>query len=91
MTSTPYSISGNNYLGGGGPTIDVGNATTDTVAFYGVSGTTQRSGSAQATLTYTVLSNGFGFTTSAQFIAALALLDEIRATLVALGLFKGGA
>lgn len=85
---TTLSASGAATLNGN---VAAGNATTDTVAFYGVSGTTQRASAVQATLTYTVLSNGFGFTTSAQFIAAMAALDEIMATLTALGLWKGAA
>lgn len=91
MASTPYSTTGVSYVGAGGNKVLVGNTTTDTVAFYGVTGSTQRSGSSQATLTYTATTGGVGFVTTAQFTAALALLDEIRATLAAVGIFKGGA
>jgi hypothetical protein len=39
----------------------------------------------------TATSGGFGFSTSAGFAAAIAQLEELRASLVALGLHTGAA
>lgn len=63
------------------------------IGFYTVtSAIAQRVGAVQATLTLTTaVSGGFGHGTSAAYVAHLALLEEIRATLVALGLMKGEA
>lgn len=63
-----------------------------TVGFFGVSQTTQPANAAQAALTLTTAtSNGFGFSTSAAFNAFTAQLENIRASLVLLGLLKGSA
>jgi hypothetical protein len=60
--------------------------------FFGVSATTQPANAAQAALTLTTsLQSGFGFTTSAGFNAFIAQLENMRASLVTLGLMKGGA
>jgi hypothetical protein len=68
----------------------VGGAATDKVAFYGIAPTTQPTNAAQAALTLTTAtSGGFGFSTSAGFLAAVAQLENIRASLVLLGLIKG--
>lgn len=68
----------------------VGGAATDKVAFYGITPTTQPTNSAQAALTLTTAtSGGFGFSTSAAFNAFTAQLENIRASLVLLGLIKG--
>lgn len=68
----------------------IGGAATDKVAFYGITPATQPTNSAQAALTLTtVLSSGFGFTTSAGFNAFIAQLENIRASLVTLGIIKG--
>jgi hypothetical protein len=48
------------------------------------------SGGIALTLT-TATSGGFGFSTSAAFNAAVAQLEELRASLVALGLHTGAA
>lgn len=70
----------------------VGESTSDPVGFYGTNGITQRASSAQAALTLTTaVSGGYGFSTATAFTAATAQLEEIRATLVALGLMKGSA
>lgn len=70
----------------------VGETTSDPVGFYGTAGIAQRKSSAQAALTLTTaISNGFGFSTATAFSAAVAQVEEIRATLVALGLMKGSA
>jgi hypothetical protein len=63
-----------------------------TVGFYGVTRVAQPANAAQAALTLTTAtSNGFGFSTSAAFSAMTAQLENIRASLVLLGLLKGGA
>lgn len=73
-------------------TTVLGEMTTDPVGFYGTNGVAQRSGSSQAALTLTTsLQSGFGFTTSAGLVALLAQVEEIRATMAAMGQFKGAA
>lgn len=70
----------------------LGSSAAGTLAFFGSSLTTQRAGAsmAQVTLTYTA-SNGFGFTTSAEFELFKAQFEEMRASLVGYGLHKGAA
>lgn len=68
----------------------IGGAATDKIGFYGTTPADQRSGAAQAALTLTTAtSGGFGFATSAAFASFTAQLEEIRATLAELGIFKG--
>jgi hypothetical protein len=68
----------------------IGGAATDKVAFFGIAPTTQPTNAAQAALTLTTAtSGGFGFSTSAAFLAMVAQLENIRASLVLLGLLKG--
>lgn len=70
----------------------VGQSAADVLGFHGTAPTAQRSGSAQAALTLTTAtSGGFGFSTSAAFVAATAQLEEIRAALVAKGFIKGSS
>lgn len=70
----------------------MGQSATEKIAFYGSTPIVQRSGSSQGALTLTTaLSSGYGFTTATAFNAFTAQLEEIRATLAALGLFKGSA
>ena len=59
----------------------LGQAAADKIAFYGTTPVTQRASSVQATV---ASSGSFGATQA-------ALLNEIRDTLVALGLMKGAA
>ncbi len=70
----------------------VGRATTSKVGFHGSTPSTQRSGSAQDAVVDTAATSTtpFGYT-EAQANAIIALLNEIRATLVAKGLMKGEA
>jgi len=68
----------------------LGESTSDPVGFYGTSGIAQRSGASQSALT-AVTAGAVGFATTAGFSAFVAQLEEIRATLVALGLMKGSA
>jgi hypothetical protein len=68
----------------------LGQSSGDSISFYNVAPVQQRSGAAQAAVDTTAPTNAspFGFTqTQAQ--AIVTLLNEIRATLVAVGLMKG--
>ncbi len=68
----------------------LGQSITDEISFYGVTPVVQPSGSAQAALTLTTATaSGFGFATSAAFNAFSAQLEELRASLVDLGLIAG--
>lgn len=68
----------------------LGQSATDKVSFYGVTPVVQPSGSAQAALTLTTATtSGFGFASSAAFNAFTAQLEELRASLVDLGLIAG--
>lgn len=70
----------------------LGESTTDPVGFYGTAGISQRASASQAALTLTTATSaGVGFSTATAFNAAISQLEEIRATLVALGLMKGSA
>ena len=60
--------------------------------FFGVTPVVQPANAAQAALTLnTALTSGFGFTSATAFNAALAQIENIRASLVTLGLLKGSA
>lgn len=70
----------------------LGESTSDPVGFYGTNGIPQRASAAQAALTLTTATSaGFGYSTATAFDAAVAQMEEMRATLVALGLMKGSA
>lgn len=70
----------------------IGRSSTSKIAFYGGTPVAQRSGASQGTFTTTTTqSTGWGFLTSTAADAAIALLTEIRATLVANGMIKGSA
>jgi hypothetical protein len=70
----------------------LGQSASDKIAFYNVTPIPQRSGAAQAAVDATppINTNAFGFSQE-QATALLALVNEIRATLVAVGLMKGSA
>lgn len=69
-----------------------GATATSYVGFYGVGPIVQPASAVQAALTLTTATTaGFGFSTSAAFSAFTAQLENIRASLVALGLLKGSA
>lgn len=73
----------------------LGTATSSTVGFYGVTNVAQPASSNQAAPTSTAVvsisATQWGFSTSTQGNAVLALLIQIRADLVTLGLLKGAA
>jgi hypothetical protein len=63
-----------------------------TVGFYGVTRVAQPANAAQAALTLTTATTGgVGFSTATAFSAMTAQLENIRASLVLLGLLKGSA
>ncbi len=68
----------------------LGQSPSDLIAFYNGTPVQQRSGAAQAAVDTTTPTNAapFGFSQT-QATAILTLLNEIRATLVGVGLMKG--
>jgi hypothetical protein len=71
----------------------LGQSTTDKVSLYGVTPIVQRSGAAQAAVgtTASTSTSPVGFSTTTQADAIVALVNELRAALVALGAIKGSA
>lgn len=101
-TITNASFSGTIVSGGAGSfttltatgNVVFGDATTDTVAFYGAATPqAQQAATNQAAVATTapvsVSATQWGFSTSTQAAAVIALQNELRAALVALGLIKG--
>lgn len=81
------STSTTTYVGGGGALAKVGNATTDTIAFYGVSGSTQQTKATAVTTTgATSTTNAYGYTTAAQADAIVTAVNAIIVQLTNLGL-----
>jgi hypothetical protein len=79
------------YVGSGDPDGEVLGRSSGKVGFYGLATPiAQRTGSTMTALTLTTAtSGGFGFATSAAFNSFSAQLEELRATIVALGLHAG--
>lgn len=71
----------------------IGQTADSKVGFYGQTPAAQRASADQAAVTTTAAttSTPWGFSTSAQANGIVTLVNEIRATLVATGLMKGGA
>lgn len=68
----------------------LGGASTDKVGFWGATPVTQPTNAAQAALALTTgTASGFGFTTVTAFNAFTAQLENIRASLVTVGILKG--
>jgi hypothetical protein len=85
----PASTTGSIDIGLGSPQT-VGTVASSLIAFYGVTPITQPTNAAQATLaSTTATAAGFGFTSTTAFTAFIAQLENIRASLVLLGLLKG--
>lgn len=85
----PAITTGSIDIGLGSPQT-VGTTASSLIAFYGVTPIVQPTNAAQAALTLTTgLTGGVGFTTSTAFTAFIAQLENIRASLVLLGLLKG--
>ena len=68
----------------------LGQSANDLISFYNATPVVQRAGSAQAAIATAAPTNvsPYGFS-QAQATAIITLLNEIRATLVGLGLMKG--
>jgi hypothetical protein len=68
----------------------LGQSASDLISFYNATPVSQRSGAAQAAIPTTAPTNSspYGYT-QAQAQAIVTLLNEMRATLVGLGLMKG--
>lgn len=71
----------------------LGQSTDDLISFYGVTPVAQQAGSAQAAVTTTAATSTtpFGYATAAQADGVVSLLNEIRQSLVDIGLIKGAA
>lgn len=68
----------------------MGASASSKIAFYGVTAIVQPTNAAQAALTLTTATaTGYGFSTSTAFSSFTAQLENIRASLVLLGLLKG--
>jgi hypothetical protein len=81
------------FVGGGSPQ-EVGDSTDDLLGFYGTTPIARRAASAQAINVLTTVvatAGGVIFATSTGANALFAQVNEIRATLTALGLWKGSA
>lgn len=83
----PSVTTGDTKVLQGGP-AQIGVSASSYVGFFGVSPTTQPTSSAQAALT-AVTAGSVGFNTTAGFSAFVAQVENIRASLVLLGLLKG--
>lgn len=87
----PSVTTGSTDIGLGSPQT-TGTTAASLIAFYGVTPIVQPANAAQAALTLTTATtSGFGFSTATAFNAFSAQLENIRASLVALGLLKGSA
>lgn len=71
---------------GGTDGTTLGQDADDLVAFHGATPSDQRAFTADVSTSIPVTSPGFGFATSAQGVALLALVNEIKAILVEKGL-----
>lgn len=84
-------------IGNGNPDgSTVGYDTTEKVGFYGTTPIAQRSGSAQASTITTAVGSAlqttnWAWTTSTQPAALIASLNEMRASMIAIGIIKGSA
>lgn len=78
------------YVGTGnsGGTV-LGHSSTELIGFYAATPVARRSGATQSTVTMTLTTGGVGFVTTAQAQAIYDQLNEIRATLTAVGLWAG--
>lgn len=86
--TTGSTITGTSSPWGGGASA------TSTVGFYGATPIVQPANAAQAAVTLTTVLQGasaYGFTTNTGLTAFIAQVENIRASLVLLGLLKGSA
>ena len=83
----PASTSTTANLGGGSP-IELGGAATSLLSVYDATPTSQASYVAPMTITGLSVSGVIGFASSAQFSAALTLLNALEAAMIAYGIMK---
>ncbi len=89
-TNPGPSTTTGSIVGGLGSPYTMGASASSLISFYGVTAITQPTNAAQAALSLTTgVSGGFGFSTATAFNAFTAQLENIRASLVLLGLLKG--
>lgn len=71
----------------------LGQSITDKISFYGGTTVAQRAGASQAAVatTASTTTTAHGYSTGTQADGIVTLLNEIRATLVAMGAMKGSA
>src|SRR3990167_9495984 len=83
-------LNGRDIKLGTGTGTKIGTAIGQKIGFHNSSPTTQRSGSAQAAIVTTgaTQSTPWGYTTEAQANAIVTLANELRASLVAIGIIK---
>jgi len=85
----PAVTTGSTDIGLGSPQT-MGTTASSLIAFYGVTPITQPTNANQAALTLTTATGGgYGFSTLTAFNSFAAQLENIRASLVSLGLLKG--
>lgn len=91
IASGTLAVAGATSLSGN---VAIGNATTDTVGFYGIAAVSQRAGSAQTSVATTTAVSAsaaacFGYSTSAQANGIVTLLNELKFAMSGLGLIAG--
>jgi hypothetical protein len=87
----PSVTTGSTNIGLGSPDT-MGTNASSLISFYGVTPIVQPSNAAQAALTVTTATVcGYGFPNATAFNSFISQLENIRASLVALGLLKGSA
>lgn len=73
--------------------VALGDASTDTIGFYGATPSTQPTSSNEAavaaTASVSISATQWGFSTSTQANAVITLVNQLRADLVTLGIIKG--
>lgn len=69
----------------------LGQSAADLIAFYGTTPVSQRASSVQATIATVASSTDFAAAQQGAVNSAITTLNEVTATLTALGLWKGGA
>lgn len=94
--SAPAIVNGGSWSGNASFSILIGNTLSSRVGFYGIAGTSQPAGAAQAQLTITynnpsTCTGVVGFSTTAHMQDVLGLVMQMRTVLVNNGLMKGAA
>lgn len=94
--SAPAIVNGGTWSGNASFSILIGNTLSSRIGFYGIAGTSQPAGAAQAQYTATVhnpttCTGVIGFSTTAAMQDLVGLVMQMRTTLVNNGLMKGAA